>query len=62
MRCLTCANNNVLIGTVTLDTLQEGGTKCVDTTISPIVDSDLKPIETSYVTLPTDCIAYDGTK
>lgn len=47
-----------MLGT-TLSTLQDGGTKCVDNTVS---DQDLDPIKTTYGgTLPADCIAYDTT-
>jgi hypothetical protein len=58
MKCLTCNANFVLIGAITLPTLQQGGTKCVDKTST--TDSDLTAITTFYGTLPTDCIAYDS--
>jgi len=61
LKCLTCdaLTNKVLLGT-TLSTLQDGGTKCVDNTLS---DPDLDPIKTTTYggTLPADCIAYDTT-
>ncbi len=42
LRCLTCdaGTNNVLIGTITLSTIQDGGTKCVDNTASGDLDLD----------------------
>lgn len=59
MKCLTCKANFVLIGTITLPTLQQGGTKCVDNTST--TDSDLTAIKTNYGgSLTADCIAYDS--
>ncbi len=63
LKCLTCnaATNNVLIGTITLSTIQDGGAKCVDNTV--IGDADFDPIFFHYGgtdTLPADCIAYDS--
>jgi hypothetical protein len=58
VKCLTCNANFVLIDTITLPTLQQGGKKCVD--IASTTDTDLIAITSFYTTLPTDCIAYDS--